>query len=312
MSFSDRNISGIVFNIQRYSVHDGPGIRTIVFLKGCPLRCPWCSNPESQRLRPELAYNRNKCLTLEGCIRCVEVCKTGAIIRDENNRVRVDRRLCNACLDCADVCPSRALNFYGEEKTVDQVISAVEEDGLFYSRSGGGITLSGGEPMHQPDFATAILREAKRRRIHTALETCGYCREDDLEAACRSLDILLYDLKVMDPQRHLKFTGVSNERILANLAGVRAVFADLPILIRTPVSPEINDSIEEIGRILEFIRNIPSTSYEMLPYHRMGKPKYEYLGGVFPMGHKILQEATFKKLCEFARKELGDRFVHPG
>jgi pyruvate formate lyase activating enzyme len=310
MSVSDRKLSGIVFNIQKYSVHDGPGIRTVVFLKGCPLHCLWCSNPESQHSGPELAYNREKCLTLDCCIRCVEVCKTGAIVRDGDNRVRVERRLCDGCLDCTGVCPPRALNFYGEEKTVDQVVSAVEEDGLFYSRSGGGITLSGGEPMHQPEFAAAILREAKRRRIHTAMETCGHCGQEDLKAACRALDVLLYDIKTMDPQRHRELTGVSNERILENLTKARAEFADLPILIRTPVVPGVNDRIEEIGRILDLIRHMPETTYEMLPYHRMGKPKYEYLGGTFPMGEKTLEEETFRQLCEFVRGELKERFVH--
>jgi len=296
--------SGIVFNIQKYSLHDGPGIRTIVFLKGCPLRCSWCSNPESQKPKPQLAYNANKCLSLENCVRCVEVCAVGAIKSGENNRIQVDRKTCNDCLACVEGCPSQALNFYGETMTVAEVIRSVEEDAVFYSRSGGGLTLSGGEPMAQPGFTTAILEEARKRRIHTAMETCGQCAAEDLETACRHLNILLFDIKTMDPEKHEQATGVSNSRILENLLRIRKLFPELPILVRTPVIPGVNDHEEDIRRILQFIQHMPNVRYELLPFHRMGKPKYEYLGGSFPMSDAPLDDQTFKRLCMVVSEEF--------
>jgi len=296
--------SGIVFNIQKYSLHDGPGIRTIVFLKGCPLRCSWCSNPESQKPKPQLAYNANKCLSLETCVRCVEVCAVGAIKSGESNRVQVDRKICNDCLACVGSCPSQALNFYGETMTVAEVIRAVEEDAVFYSRSGGGLTLSGGEPMAQPGFAIAILKEARKRRIHTAMETCGQCPEEDLETACRHLNILLFDIKTMDPEKHEQYTGVSNSRILKNLLKIRTLFPELPILVRTPVIPGINDQEEDILRILQFIQDMPNVRYELLPFHRMGKPKYEYLGNSFPMSDEPLDDKIFRGLYSMVSEEF--------
>ena len=298
--------SGIVFNIQKYSVHDGPGIRTVVFLKGCPLRCHWCSNPESQKSQPQLIYNRNKCLTLEHCVRCLEVCTVGAIKAGEGNRIQIDREICTECLLCTQACPSQALNVYGESMTVEQVIHKVEEDSAFYSRSGGGLTIGGGEPMHQAEFAASILKEAKRRRIDTAMETCGFCQWDDLQAACGFLDTLLYDLKSMDPEKHRIFTGVSNELILENLRRIRETFPDLPVWVRTPVVPGFNDNLEDIRRILEHIQGMPHTWFEALDYHRMGKPKYEYLGLEFPMGDQKLDEEKIRQIHHLIRSEFPD------
>ena len=303
--------SGIVFNIQKYSVHDGPGIRTVVFLKGCPLRCRWCSNPESQKPQPQLVYNRNKCLTLEHCVRCLEVCTPGAITTGEDNRIQIDRDICNECLLCAKACPSLALNVYGESMTVDQVIQKVEEDSAFYSRSGGGLTIGGGEPMHQAEFAASLLKEAQRRRINTAMETCGFCKWQDLETACGFLDTLLYDVKSIDPEKHRVFTGVSNELILENLRRVREAFPNLTIWIRTPVVPGFNDEPDDIRRILEYIQAMPHTWFEALDYHRMGKPKYEYLGLEFPMGDQKLDEEKIRRIRKMIRSEFPD-LLSPG
>jgi pyruvate formate lyase activating enzyme len=296
--------SGIVFNIQKYSVHDGPGIRTVVFLKGCPLRCRWCSNPESQKPKPQLVYNRNKCLTLEHCVRCLEVCTAGAIKSGEGGRVEIDREVCTECLLCTKACPSLALNVYGESMTVEQVIGKVEEDSVFYSRSGGGLTIGGGEPMHQAEFAVAILKEAKRRRINTAMETCGFCSWEALESACELLDTLLYDVKSMDPEKHRVFTGVSNELVLENLERVREAFPGLPVWVRTPIVPGFNDDPEEIRRVLEHIQGMPNTWFEALDYHRMGKPKYEYLGLDFPMGDRKLDEEKIRRIRQMVRSEF--------
>ncbi len=295
--------SGVVFNIQKYSVHDGPGIRTVVFLKGCPLHCLWCSNPESQKPGPQLIYNRNKCLGIENCVRCLEVCTAGALKAGPENRVAIDRDVCTECLLCTSACPSRALNVYGEVLSVEQVLARVEEDGAFYTRSGGGLTLSGGEPMHQPQFALALLREARRRRLNTAMETCGFCRGEDLREACGLLDTLLYDLKSMDSEKHRENTGVSNELILENLHRVREDFPDLPIWVRTPLIPGFNDTVEEIRAIVEHIRTLPGIRYELLDYHRMGKPKYEYLGLEFPMGDRMLDEEKARAIRRFLKTE---------
>ena len=301
MPNEDEKKQGLIFSIQKYSVHDGPGIRTVVFLKGCPLRCIWCSNPESQRPEAQLAYNKQKCLGMDACARCVDVCTVGALKWSEENKIKVDWQICNSCLMCADECPSDALIVYGQAVTVEEILSRVQEDGAFYSRSGGGMTLGGGEPMQQPDFAIAILREARRRRIKTAIETCGYCKAEDLEEACKFLNCLLFDLKVMDPEKHKEFTGHSNERILNNLINIREKFPDLPIRVRTPVVPGVNDSEEEISQILEFIKDFKNTEYEMLGYHRLGSPKYEYIGCEFPMGDKVLEDGLMPRLIKFVK-----------
>jgi pyruvate formate lyase activating enzyme len=303
--------SGIVFNIQKYSVHDGPGIRTVVFLKGCPLRCRWCSNPESHKPQPQLVYNPNKCLTLEHCVRCLEVCTAGAIKSGKDQRIEIDREVCTECLLCTRACPSLALNVYGESMTVAQVIDKVEEDSAFYSRSGGGLTIGGGEPMHQAEFAVSLLKEAKRRRVNTAMESCGFCRWEDLQDACRFLDTLLYDVKSMDPDKHRLFTGVSNELILENLRKVREAFPELPVWIRTPVVPGFNDSVEDIRPILEHVQRMPNTWFEALDYHRMGKPKYEYLGLEFPMGDQKLDEEKVRQIRQMIRSDF-PRLRPPG
>jgi pyruvate formate lyase activating enzyme len=303
--------SGIVFNIQKYSVHDGPGIRTVVFLKGCPLRCRWCSNPESHKPQPQLVYNPNKCLTLEHCVRCLEVCTAGAIKSGKDQRIEIDREVCTECLLCTRACPSLALNVYGESMTVAQVIDKVEEDSAFYSRSGGGLTIGGGEPMHQAEFAVSLLKEAKRRRVNTAMESCGFCRWEDLQDACRVLDTLLYDVKSMDPDKHRLFTGVSNELILENLRKVREAFPELPVWIRTPVVPGFNDSVEDIRPILEHVQRMPNTWFEALDYHRMGKPKYEYLGLEFPMGDQKLDEEKVRQIRQMIRSDF-PRLRPPG
>ncbi len=180
----------------------------------------------------------------------------------------------------------------------------MEEDSAFYSRSGGGLTLSGGEPMHQAEFTASILKEAKRRRINTAMETCGFCSWEALENACGFLDTLLYDVKSMDPEKHRVFTGVSNELILENLKRVREAFPALTVWVRTPVVPGFNDDAEDIRRILEHIQGMPNTWFEALDYHRMGKPKYEYLGLEFPMGDQKLDEEKIQRIHQMIRSEF--------
>ncbi|EGB15224.1 glycyl-radical enzyme activating protein family [Pseudodesulfovibrio mercurii] len=298
---------GIVFNIQNFSVHDGSGIRTIVFLKGCPLRCAWCSNPESQLLKPQLAFNPMKCLTTEKCTRCIDNCPQGAISPSEDHLIVMDPAKCVQCHTCAKHCAANALNVYGKPMTVSAVVDEVEKEAAFYARSGGGMTLSGGEAMSQPEFALALLKEAKRRRIKTAMESCAYARYDDLKAACHYLDELIMDIKAFDDEKHKKGTGISNQRILENIRCVVDEFPNLPILIRTPVIPEFNDTEEDIRSIVDFIPVRPNITYELLPYHRMGQPKYAYLGMEFPYLDKALGEGVMDRLRPI-EKAANERF----
>ncbi|MTI81615.1 MAG: glycyl-radical enzyme activating protein [Firmicutes bacterium] len=278
----DKSKFGYVFNIQHYSVHDGPGIRTLVFLKGCPLKCQWCSNPESQKNNPELAYNFNKCIGLDQCNRCLKACPNGAIKKSAGNEITIDRQECDSCFKCADACPSHALNVFGNLMSVKEVVDKVEKDSVFYSRSGGGMTLSGGEALVQAEFTTGLLKEAKRRRINTTIETCGYANWESIEKAGQYLDNILYDIKCLDPSKHKEFTGVTNELIIENLKKLRERFPKTAITVRTPVVPGFNDTEEDILAIIKFIKDIQNVKYELLPYHRLGEPKYTYLDREYP------------------------------
>jgi pyruvate formate lyase activating enzyme len=275
---------GLVFNIQKFSLHDGSGIRTLVFLKGCPLACRWCSNPESQSFAPELAYNAEKCIGTDECGECRPVCASGAIGERGDGKVEIDRGLCDDCGECVDRCPSRALELFGKSMSVDEVIGVVEEDGGFYARSGGGLTVSGGEPLSQAAFVSRLLQRARGRGIDTALETSGLCGWTDLREACAHLDQLFFDVKCLDPARHERGAGVANAVILANLRRVCEEFPELAITVRTPVVPGFNDSAEEIGAIARFLEALRGDlCYELLPYHRFGEVKYRQLGRAYPL-----------------------------
>lgn len=307
-SFEDKRKKGTVFNIQKYSVHDGPGIRTIVFLKGCSLSCGWCSNPESQALQPELAYNVGRCLTLAKCVRCVEVCVRGALIRQDDDTLRIDRERCKDCpMPCTEACPSQGMIVYGSEKAVDEVLAVVEQDSAFYIRSGGGMTLSGGEPLLQGEFAAALLREARRRRLKTAIETCGMVSWASFEAAAPHLTSVLFDIKHMDSDKHAAQTGGPNTIILENFRKLATEFPNLPILARTPIIPNFNDDVETIRAIAEFLKPFPHVQYEMLPYHRLGTQKYTFLDRVPPMGDVILPHEVMGPLQAAALDILKER-----
>jgi len=294
----DKKKYGYVFNIQHYSVHDGPGIRTIVFLKGCPLRCQWCSNPESQLQYPELGFNPSKCIGISKCLRCAEACIYGAVKQDqeEHDKISIDRQLCKECLHCTDACPSKALEVFGKQTSIDEIIQAVEKDSAFYTRSGGGLTFSGGEPLMQAEFITEVLKVARRRRINTTIETCGYAEWRQLAKVCQHLNSLIMDIKCIDSVKHKKFTNVSNDLILENFLKVCMEFPNLPILVRTPVIPGFNDSEEEIQAIVNFIKGRPNVRYELLPYHRLGQQKYSYLGKKYPLVGVKLDDEKFTYL----------------
>lgn len=271
---------GLVFNIQKFSLHDGAGIRTLVFLKGCPLSCRWCANPEGISSSVELAFDPTKCIGTKECGRCLDVCPSRAVFPGPvSGRVEMDRTRCDACGLCAGACPSRALEQVGRWMTVDEVIQEVEEDSGFYARSGGGLTLSGGEPLLQAAFAVEVLRAARGRGIHTALETSGSCPWEDLEAACSLADEIFFDVKARESAKHRTATGVPNERILENLRRLCDRFPDRPLRVRTPVIPGYNDTPSDIRAIAEFLDTLPRpVAYELLPFHRFGEPKYARLG----------------------------------
>lgn len=299
--------SGYVFNIQHYSVHDGPGIRTIVFLKGCPLECRWCSNPESQQYNPELAYNENKCIGVQDCSWCSKACHHGAIHTGVSGKIAIDRTACVKCFQCVEACPSKALHTFGAVMTVADVLKVVEADGIFYSRSGGGLTISGGEPLTQGDFTFALIKEAKKRRIDATIETCGYAEWFQLERIAPMLKTILFDIKCMNDAKHQEFTGVSNARILENLVKLRNNFPQLHILVRTPIVPGFNDTAEDIHAILDFIEQMPNVSYEILPYHRMGQQKYGYLSRDYKMEDVKLSDETIKTLRDIVKLRKGGK-----
>ena len=265
--------TGIAFDIQRFAVHDGPGIRTLVFLKGCPLRCRWCSNPESQTINPQLMYYPDKCI---GCGSCLSVCMNKAIeLRDDE--IHFDENNCNNCLKCTEVCPSRAREKCGELFTIGQIVKEVCKDKAFYRKSGGGVTITGGEALFQPKFSAGILKACKKEYIHTALETTGYGSWEDIHAILKSTDLVLYDIKHMDSRIHKQVTGVDNKLILKNILKIDA--AGIALIVRLPLIPGINDSIENLVKTAEFIKKIKNaTEVHILPYHNLGMYKYGLLG----------------------------------
>lgn len=298
-SLLDKKQTGTVFSVQKYSVHDGPGIRTLVFMKGCPLRCAWCSNPESQNFAPELAYNRSKCLGTDKCTRCIDHCSTGAITLGADDKIDLDHDLAQNELHLAKACPGNAIIIYGEDQSVDTVLKRVEEDELFYARSGGGMTLSGGEPFAQPEYALCLLREARRRHIDTAVETCGAAAWETFESCLPYVNTMMFDVKSLDSDKHKKFTGHSNKAILKNLRKIKEHFPDLLIRVRTPIIPGFNDSEKEVLDIINFVSSLPGkkSEYEALPYHRMGQPKYENLGRKYPLSEtEKLSDEVFSKI----------------
>lgn len=299
--------AGLVFNIQQFSVHDGPGIRTIVFLKGCPLRCQWCANPESQHHFPELAYNHNKCIGAHECQICKQFCTAGAIKEGENDKVKIDRSQCTNCGECAEICPSKALEVFGKYMSVEEVLKIVEEDSIFYARSGGGLTLSGGEPLLQAEFVYKLLKEAKERGMDTAIETCGYVDWKKAEPVFKYLNTVFFDIKCVDGNKHKQFTGLSNEIILSNFIKLCQLYPKTPIIVRTPVVPGFNDTEEDIFAIANFIKGIPHVTYELLPYHRFGESKYTYLGKQYLLtGVEKPAEERMKALRSIVSSVLGN------
>jgi pyruvate formate lyase activating enzyme len=268
----------LVTQIQRYSIHDGPGIRTVVFFKGCPLRCRWCCNPETQNASPELSLSVQRCIGKTACGYCADVCPAGAAFFSQDGAPQIDRMKCTCCFRCVSSCPAGARRVEGEQKTADEILDWVEKDAPFYNHGNGGLTLSGGEPLSQGDFLIHLLKKAKQRRLNVAMETCGYGEYALLREVAGYLDVLLFDIKSLDREKHIACTGKSNDLILHNFERLCADFPGLDKWVRTPVIPGFNDAPEDVRDILAFLHHRPNVRFKALPYHRFGEEKYRALG----------------------------------
>jgi pyruvate formate lyase activating enzyme len=269
------NPLGLIFEIRKYTIHDGPGVRTTVFFKGCPLSCLWCCNPESQVRSPELVWVRERCV---GCDLCLADCPSGALSAAPDGGRAIDRERCERCGQCAERCPAEALSLLGRWVTVDEVLAEVAKDALYFEASGGGLTLSGGEPLSQPEFAAELLRRYRHEEKgrHAAVETCGHVEWPVLERMAADVDLFLYDLKHMDPAEHLRLTGRDNRLILDNARRLAASGSSL--VIRLPLIPGVNDGRDNLEATAEFALALPGVErIDLLPYHRLGEPKYPRL-----------------------------------
>jgi pyruvate formate lyase activating enzyme len=274
-------IEGWIWDIKKYALHDGPGIRTTVFLKGCPLRCLWCCNPESQEFSPRVFWDKEKCLH---CGLCVETCPNQAVVFDDLGDRTVDPERCEVCGLCAEQCPGEAALLAGRRVTVEEVLEEVRKDAVYFSRSGGGLTLSGGEPLAQPDFAYHLLRAYKTSEygLHTTVDTCGNVPWSTLARFLDHVDLFLYDVKQMDSEKHHRLTGVCNKPILENLACLAESAKE--VVVRVPLIPGCNDDEGNIRRTAEFAQNLPRIDrLDLLPYHRLGEPKYRRLAVDYPL-----------------------------
>ena len=271
-------MTGIVFNIQRFSVHDGPGIRTTVFLKGCPLHCPWCHNPESISTEREIALRADRCIR---CGDCMTVCKNNAVYH-ENGSYAIHRELCKKCGACVEVCVSDARAVIGNEMTTEEVMKEIKKDVPFYHQSGGGVTFSGGEPLLQHAFLLTLLQACQQEGIHTTVDTTGCTSAPVLKSIVEYVDLFLYDLKIVNDEKHRILTGVSNQLILGNLQ----LLAELKknVIVRMPLLPGLNDDEEDVRSLGDFVCSLTTISeINILPYHRSGVEKYQRIGSEYKM-----------------------------
>jgi pyruvate formate lyase activating enzyme len=295
---TNSDTKGVVFNIQRYSIQDGPGIRTTVFLKGCPLHCAWCSNPESQNPGPEPVHRDSLC---DKCGRCIAICPEKAVSVDDHG-ISINRSLCNNCGKCAEVCVPGAIKLFGQTMSAREVFEQIRKDAEFYRDSGGGVTVSGGEPLAQPDFVAALFELCQDRGIETCIETSGCSSTAALEKILPFTSLILFDIKLSESAAHKKWTGSPNEDILRNLA--KAIASGVPVIVRVPLIPGINDTEAELKNIallaLKYLKKPGKVN--ILPYHRFGMGKYQMLDRQYSLPDLITQKdpeiEKFKQLFE--------------
>lgn len=291
------NQEACIFDIQRFSTQDGPGIRTTVFFKGCPMDCIWCSNPESQKRSPELMYRAHLCTR---CYRCVEVCPSQATRVLDDGLLEVDRGLCKGCGKCEEICLNEARRISGKTMSVDEVMEVILKDVDYYRSSGGGVTASGGEPTIQPLFLLDLFNRCHQRGLHTTLDTCGYVDGDTLESILEHVDLVLFDIKIIDAKLHKKLTGVSNEIILNNAR--LTVSKGVPLIIRVPLIPDCTDSPDNARGIAQFALELGGIQINLLPYHRLGFGKYEALGRKCELeGVELLKTERVELIAEQVR-----------
>lgn len=272
------DIRGTIFNIQKFSIHDGPGIRTTVFFKGCPLKCWWCHNPESISNKVQLMINPNKCIL---CGKCVRTCPNLALKINNESKITYSANLCQLDGKCAFLCPTDAIEIVGKMMSVEEVMKEVEKDKIFYETTNGGVTFSGGEPFRQFEFLYELIKEAKNRDLNVSIDTSGMTSWENIKKTSDYVDYYLYDLKMMDKEKHKKYTGVDNNQILNNLKELDRELNDKKglIFLRLIIIEGINDTDEDINMILDFVKDFKNIKqFNLLPYHKMGREKYPRLG----------------------------------
>lgn len=262
---------GLIFNIQRFSLHDGPGIRTTVFFKGCPLRCAWCQNPEGFDMNSTLFRSGTKCIS---CRSCEENCPEGALVLKPSGIV-IDRAKCKLCFTCAEVCPVEAIQVVGQEITVQDLLAEVLKDRIIFEESGGGVTISGGEPLMQPDFLIALLKALNNENVHTAIETSGCAPWDILESSVVWTDLVYYDLKLLDEEKSKTYLGASGSLIIDNLRNLIKKGAN--VRVRMPYIPSVNDDPDNLKQVSNFLKSLGVSELELIPYHNLGIEKYSGL-----------------------------------
>jgi pyruvate formate lyase activating enzyme len=298
---------GCIFNIQRFSIHDGPGIRTTIFFKGCPLNCWWCHNPESQNFNKELVFLSNRCV---GCGTCVNTCPIEAV-SIINNKAVYDRDICNLCGECVEKCPANAVEFAGRFVSVNDILHEVKKDILFYDESNGGVTLSGGEPLAQVDFLVELVKCLKEEDINVAIDTSGYAPWEKIEKLASMVDLFLYDVKFIDDKKHIKYTGVSNKTILSNMEKLVKI-GSTTVAPRVPLIPGINDDEKELQDFADFLSKINLNTVNILPYHDHGRDKYNRLGRNYKIEKDLILSDDKKHQIEDVFNKKGIKTLFGG
>ena len=302
---TSRGLKGLILHLQRFSTEDGPGIRTSVFFKGCPLHCLWCHNPESISIKPQIQWLENRCI---GCGTCIKTCSQVCLTKTEDGVV-IDREQCTGCGDCAEACPANAMELLGRQVSLDEIVGELIKDRTYFEKSGGGVTLSGGEPAMQPDFAAALLHGLKERGINTAIDTCGVCSTDAIDKLLLYTDIILFDLKEAEPLKHCDFTGLHNQKAFDNLLYIRDYIVrrapEKILWIRTPLIPEATATRDNITSLGTFIsKNMAGVvqRWDLCAFNNLCRDKYRRLGIAWQYaGTPLMTKDAVRELEQYAK-----------